>query len=542
MNQRGSGLSTQLIVVLVACGFLFFFGLGAFGLVGADEPRYAQIAREMLARHDWIVPTLNGKPWLEKPVLLYWKAMNSYAVFGVHDWAARLPAAFYATTMVFAIFFFMRRFRPGSELDAAIITASCAAVIAFGRGASTDMLLSAPFCIALLAWWTWHETDKKLWLAVFYGMLAIGTLAKGPVAPALAVLIIGAYALSRREPGIFLRSIWWPGLLLYFAIALPWFVAVQIKVPQFFHEFFLQHNLERFGTNRYQHSQPIWYYLPVFLLATVPWTIFVVAALVDAIREGAKRIRDKSTGTNTDWLPVFLVIWALVPVLFFSISRSKLPGYILPGIPAAALLAADWLHRKDRVLSRALLVPHAILCGLLVAGALLAPWRMLKTNPPPAMLAGMGIAAVVVGLLVLFIVRRGGLRTLHLVTLLPIVLALGFLLGPAAHVLDQVNSARAVDARLNELHVPNIPIAVFFVKRDVQFGLNFYRNTEVTRYEQDGGNGQVVIVAPPEEHLLITRDGELGAIRALLGSQRQVKQLGRFAPQHLEFYLVSNAR
>src|SRR5712691_8008171 len=186
MNQRGSGLSAQLIVVLVSCAFLFFFGLVAFGLVGADEPRYAQIAREMFARHDWIVPTLNGKPWLEKPVLLYWKVMNSYAIFGVHDWAARVPAAFHATAMVFAIFFFMRRFRPGSELDAAIISASCAAVITFARGASADMLLSAPFCMALLAWWTWHEDGKKLWLAVFYGMLAIGTLAKGPVAPALA--------------------------------------------------------------------------------------------------------------------------------------------------------------------------------------------------------------------------------------------------------------------------------------------------------------------------------------------------------------------
>jgi 4-amino-4-deoxy-L-arabinose transferase-like glycosyltransferase len=540
MNQRGTGLSTQLIVVLVACAFLFFFGLGAFGLVGADEPRYAQIAREMLARHDWIVPTLNGNPWLEKPVLLYWKVMNSYAIFGVHDWAARVPAAFHATAMVFVIFFFMRRFRPGSELDAAIISASCAAVIAFGRGASTDMLLSAPVCLALLAWWTWHETGKKLWLAVFYGMLAIGTLAKGPVAPALAVLIVGAYTLARREPKIFLRSVWWPGFLLYFAIALPWFVAVQIKVPQFFREFFLQHNLERFGTNRYQHSQPFWYYIPVFLMATIPWTIFIVSAIVSAVKEGLKRIREKSTGTNADWLPVFLVIWALIPVLFFSVSRSKLPGYVLPGIPAAAMLAADWLHRKEQAVSRALLVPHAILCGLLVFGALFAPWKMLKANPPAPLLASMGVAAVVVALIVLFILRRG-LRTLYFATLLPIVLALGFLLKPAAHVLDQVNSARAVDARLTELHVPNIPIAVFYGKRDVQFGLNFYRNAEVTRYEQDGGNGQVVIVAPPEEHLLIARDGELGAIQAILG-QRQVKQIGRFTPQHLEFYLVSNAR
>src|SRR5215831_15989574 len=169
----------QLAVVLGVSGFLFFFGIGALGLVGADEPRYAQIAREMFQRHDWIVPTFNGSPWLEKPVLLYWKAIPCYRLFGVHDWAARLPAAFHATALVLVIFFFMRRFRPGSELDAAIITASSAAVIGFARGASTDMLLAAPLCVAMLAWWAWHRTERKLWLAAFYALLAVGTLAKG---------------------------------------------------------------------------------------------------------------------------------------------------------------------------------------------------------------------------------------------------------------------------------------------------------------------------------------------------------------------------
>ena len=94
MTDRNKLLAVQLLLVAGVCGFFFFFGLGAFGLLGADEPRYAQIAREMLARHDWIVPTLNGAPWLEKPALLYWKMMNSYILFGVSDWAARIPAAF----------------------------------------------------------------------------------------------------------------------------------------------------------------------------------------------------------------------------------------------------------------------------------------------------------------------------------------------------------------------------------------------------------------------------------------------------------------
>ena len=103
MNPRTRVL-LQLALVLAVCAFMFFFGLGAFGLVGADEPRYAQIAREMLHRHNWIVPTLNGLPWLEKPVLLYWKEMISYSVFGVEDWAARVPCAMHATILVVVVF------------------------------------------------------------------------------------------------------------------------------------------------------------------------------------------------------------------------------------------------------------------------------------------------------------------------------------------------------------------------------------------------------------------------------------------------------
>src|SRR3989440_4321491 len=131
------------LVLAAFCAFLFFFGLGAFGLTGADEPRYAQIAREMFTRHDWIVPTLNGVPWLEKPALYYWEAIIAYRIFGVSDWAARLPSAIDATLMGLAVYFFLRRFRPGFELDGALMTASLAGVIGFARAASMDIKLSA---------------------------------------------------------------------------------------------------------------------------------------------------------------------------------------------------------------------------------------------------------------------------------------------------------------------------------------------------------------------------------------------------------------
>src|SRR4029079_8994335 len=132
-----------LILVAAVCGYLFFWGLGSFCLVRGDEPRCAQVARAMHEHQDYVTPTLYGDAWLEKPALYYWRAMIAFEEFGVKDWVARLPSATFALGMVTIIFFHMRRFRRGAQLDAALITASCAGIIAFARGASTDMQLSA---------------------------------------------------------------------------------------------------------------------------------------------------------------------------------------------------------------------------------------------------------------------------------------------------------------------------------------------------------------------------------------------------------------
>ncbi len=550
MTDRNKLLFLQLALLLGVCYFFFFFGLGAFGLTGADEPRYAQIAREMLSRHDWIVPTLNGAPWLEKPALLYWKMMNSYAIFGVSDWAARIPAAFHATAVVFGIFFFMRRFRFASELDAAMIAASSAGMIGFGRGASTDMLVSAPFALAMMCWWTWRQTNKKLWLLIFYGLLGVGALAKGPVAPALAVLVVGAYAVLRRDGKIFVRSLSLIGFLLFFAIVLPWYLAVQHQVPQFFRVFFIEHNFERFGTNLYQHSQPFWYYIPVFLLATVPWTLFAVPALIDAGRNAWKRWRIDSRSTNPepttvdsnadDGLPSFLFIWIIVPIVFFSISRAKLPGYILPSIPAAALLTADYVHRL-KAIPRLLTSFHALLCAVLMVGALMAPFAMMKVQPPSYMGIFMAVTGGVIAFMVLLMVRREGARVLHFVTLVPTILAVAFLLRPAAATIDRTQSARPINQRLAELGVDATEtVASFNVKRQVAYGLDFYRNQPISHYEQEGPL-DLPSGVPSGKHVVVAKEGSLGAVQAAVGN-RQVLPIGTFPPQHLEFFQVSAAK
>ena len=285
-NQPASSSSrtTDWLLLVGFCGFLFFFGLSYFGLLGADEPRYAQVAREMLARHDWITPTLGGQPWLEKPVLYYWQAILVYKIFGVSDWAARLPAALDATFMVIAVFMFLRRFRAGFELDGALITASAAGVVGFARAASMDMALAATFAVAMLAWYAWYASGNKVYLAGFYGFIALGTLAKGPVAPFLAAVLVIAFAVAQKNFKLIIKTLWIPGILIFSLVALPWYIAVQLRNPEFFRVFILEHNFSRFGTNRYHHPQPVWFYLPVVIVALLPWAVFAVTALYENLR------------------------------------------------------------------------------------------------------------------------------------------------------------------------------------------------------------------------------------------------------------------
>jgi 4-amino-4-deoxy-L-arabinose transferase-like glycosyltransferase len=533
------------------CAYLFFFGLGSFGLVGADEPRYAQIAREMLARHDWITPTLNGVPWLEKPALYYWSAILSYKIFGISDWAARVPSAVFATAMVAVIYGFMRRFRD-SALDSALIAASLAAVIGFGRAASTDMPLAATMTIGLLAWFAWWETRRTLWLAGFYAMIALGTLAKGPVAPVLAgaTIVLFAFACSGSATGeraagfrLLAKTLWIPGVLLFFAIALPWYFAVQRTTHQFFRVFILQHNLERFGTNLYRHQQPYWYYLPVFLLGVLPWTVCVIAAIVAALRElrrGANRdlvipstARDPGfhfIGRERAWR-IFLLLWIAAPLAVFTISQSKLPGYILPSIPPCALLVADWLRaRSQERASSWLLAAHSLICGMLLGGTLLAPYFIVRTHPPALAITIAGIAAAVIALAMLLTLRWQGLCVLRFVTLVPVVLGLAFVLRLSAPLIDRTQSARPVAEELSRLGVGGAQVAAFNITRETEYGLDFYRNQPVKRYER----GE----APAADHLLIARSGSEPQLDTFL-PDRRLSHVGSVAAQKLEIYWVS---
>jgi 4-amino-4-deoxy-L-arabinose transferase-like glycosyltransferase len=533
---------TDALLLAGFCAFLFFYGIGQFGLIGADEPRYAQVAREMLERRDWITPVLNGRPWLEKPPLYYWQAMLAYALVGVSDASARIPSAVDATLLVIAVYFFFRRFRRGVEVDAALMTASCAGVISFARAASMDMALAATFAIGLLAWWAWRECESRIYLALFYVCMALGTLAKGPVAPFLAAVVIVLFAAATREWRLVARSLWFPGSFLFCAVALPWYLAVQLKNPQFFREFILQHNLARFSTDLYRHRQPFWYYLPVTALALIPWTIFVIAAFVEPLQTWwAAR---KSSPTEPDFelqFNLFACCWLVVPIVFFSISQSKLPGYILPAIPAGAVLLAEYLRRRaepsskaEQAVSKWLAVLHALVSAAPIVPALLIVYLVTEHRLPagrPMVLAA-GVASLLCVAIAVTLVSRMGLRVLRFVTLIPVVLAVGAVFKVGSTAIDQTLSARPLAIELASVESHRLPVAVCGVSRELEYGLAFYRDKEIPRYE--AGN------VPAEEHLLVASPKWMqDVVKQTAG--RRLLLLGHYAPQDVDYYWVAAA-
>ena len=563
------------VLLVACCAFLFFYGLGAFGLIGADEPRYAQVAREMLTRHDWVTPTLQGKPWLEKPVLYYWQAMLSFRVAGVNDQAARIPAAVDASMLVAAIYFFLRRLRPGSELDGALIAASCAGVIGFARAAATDMPLAATFSIALLAWYAWYEsgqsreTRRPAYLAVFYVFLALGTLAKGPVAPALAAVVILIFIALKREWRAIARTLWIPGIALYIAATLPWYVAVQLRNPDFFRIFILEHNLARFSQDVYHHRQPFWFYIPVFMLAMMPWTLALILAVVEPARaiwsEGKKAVvREKVNGEHggkdrredsredspeNSW-QLFLLIWMFVPVVFFSASQSKLPGYILPAVPAGALLIAEYLasrrlgrgqvdnhedNREDKKLRPQFAVAHAVLCGLLIYAAFSVSSVAIYRRLPGGAFAYVGAAiaaALAIGISIVLL-SRAGARLFSRVTVLTVVVSVAVVIRTAAPIIDATQSARPVVESIREsiqsFSREPVPVAIYHINRMQQYGLEFYLNRPAETYE--AGN------IPDAAHVLVAAHNTQLEV-AILVHGRRVSYLTSIPAQKLDLYWV----
>ena len=363
-------------------GVMLFWRLGGIGLVGPDEPRYAQIAAEMVTSHDYVTPRLMGQPWFEKPVLYYWLAAANFHLFGVTDVAARLPAALLGLALCLGISLFLYRERgERAAFIGGLLALTSAFVVGYARAAAMDMPLTAPLALAQFALFAWLQHDvagrsrpARRWLAAAAVLLGLATLAKGPVALVLAGGTLLAYALWKRHPAWAWATVRPWSVALYLAVTAPWYVVVARRHPGFLRIFFLQHNLERFSSGVFHHAQPFWFYLPMLLAAIFPWSALLVLPWIDWRRHGWPSAPDAAPSSKP-----YLLCWGLVPLVFFSLSRSKLPGYILPAVPALIALialAADDLW--DRLPRWPLQVSAASAAALLLGFPLWLDARLAK--------------------------------------------------------------------------------------------------------------------------------------------------------------------
>ncbi len=363
-----SALAKRVPILLVVITIAFYlYGLGKLPLVGPDEPRYAQVAREMFLSGDLITPTLGGHTWFEKPALLYWMIVASFKIFGVSEWSARLGPALCGLLTILAVWCVGREVEKEYShfgFWSVIVTASCLGLIVFSRAASFDVVITMTTTWSL-AFFLLHELPstrrKRLLLAGFYAFVGLSLLAKGLVGIVIPFGVVGAYYLLRRSwPA---RSVWlsllW-GVPLALAVSAIWYGPVIAKHGwTFIDEFFVQHHFARYISNKYHHPQPIYFYPVIILMLALPWSVHLLSALAK-VRRWEWRGED-----SLSLVRLFSLAWLLLPIVFFSFSGSKLPGYVLPALPGVALLVTDRLT-VVRNAKWPLLIAGATLAAVLV--------------------------------------------------------------------------------------------------------------------------------------------------------------------------------
>lgn len=342
-------------------------------LAEPDEARYAEIPREMLAAGDFVTPRLNGVPYFEKPPLLYWANAASLRLFGETPWAARLPTRLFGLgTVLVLLLGTAGTWGLSAGLAAAILYLASPAGFVFSRVVLTDAPLTFFFTATLfLARATLLRREaRRPWamLSALTGLAAAGGfLSKGLVAVVLPGAILVLWALTTRRARLLSSLLIGPALPVFLLAAAPWFVLAERRTPGFLHFFFIHEHFQRFATSAAQRSGPIYYFILVFLAGFLPALPFFFSTL--------KRTREWNRWLDEDQDAIFFLLWLAVVFFFFSLSRSKLPPYLLPAFPAAAALAARALFpkRPSETVGPTSWRASALLATLLPAWVLLDP-------------------------------------------------------------------------------------------------------------------------------------------------------------------------
>jgi 4-amino-4-deoxy-L-arabinose transferase-like glycosyltransferase len=486
------------VVIVVTLYFCDFHQLGVVGLMGPDEPRYAWIARDMAESGDWITPRLYGSPWFEKPPLYYWGAALSFKFFGVSETTARLPSAISALLATLALAWLAWRVYGGVTARwLMLLLPSTAGMIGFSHAAATDMPFSAMLTCAMVPaavllglvpstretldlsrdYTAYLSRNAILINAVFFGVfLGCAVLAKGPAAIILSGGAVVCWAAYTRRWSAIKRLLHPVAIAAFCVVSLPWYVLCAVRNPDFLRVFILEHNFKRFLTPEFQHIQPFWYYAGIVLIAFLPWTPALLWALVTGVRGFIRKERLSP-------MSCFLLSWALFCLVFFTVSRSKLPGYILPAIPAIGLLLARAITKfgPARRWSFAVtsLLPGIALCVLFFELFSHSDQILKKAavNTPAIELAVAALAGANVLLALVYFLPRRNLAIVAGVT--PVILAIYVVDIALRHTPISVQSSRYLADQIRADEVPVGALYVTNLKRAMLYGVNFYLHADL---------------------------------------------------------------
>ncbi len=440
----------HVVCILVLSYVFLFHALGDYSLKEPDEGRYAEIPREMVESGNYIVPYLNYARYFEKPPLLYWSVALSYKAFGVSEWSFRFPNAMFAFLSVLALYVLGRRwFGPQSAFLSALVLLSSMGFFSMARIVTTDMLLSFCLTVALLCFYGYYREKKSPFLYAFYVALSLATLTKGPIALLLVGLSIVVW-LGIEGRLSFLKELkWGRGVPLFLVLTAPWFIAISIIEKQFFYFFFVDQHFLRFLTSKHKRTGPIYYFLPVLFGGLFPWSILLPRAVWRFF--ALKEVR------------LFLV-WSAITFVFFSVSKSKLPPYILPIFPALSLVIGHlfhvaWLQKarqwKENVVFIPVFLAFCCAAGLYATGLLdsrIAALSSFAVAPALPYLRGFAAIIVIASLLAAVLIAVRKLRSTSLFAVLlgfQIVLMIGLLLNIRA--LDPINTTKQLAQTINRL-------------------------------------------------------------------------------------------
>jgi 4-amino-4-deoxy-L-arabinose transferase-like glycosyltransferase len=379
-------LKFWLAVVVIALGVQ----LGGFPLLDADEGRNAEVAREMAATNDYVMPRLEGLPYLDKPIVYFAAEAACMEVLGPTELAARLPAFLFTLATAAVLFFFAKRVWGGeTPWIAAIVFLSMPLTISFARTVIFDSALTFFVVCALVAFFFAIEEASSRWSILAWAAMGVAMITKGPVTFVLVLFVVIPYAWKRKGLRFCFPIL---GILAFAAVIAPWVWGVTRVVPEFLRYVLVTETAERMATKALKRTGPPWYFIPYLLGGALPWSLVALFS----IRSFKRQDRAK----------LFLVLAIAVPFAFFSISQSKRPQYILPLLAPLALLVA-WLWNEAR--TRATAVVLAVL-GVLLVFAPLA-FHRTKMKPEVAAVAdetalAIGIACAAGGALALFARRR----------------------------------------------------------------------------------------------------------------------------------------